>query len=147
VNLFAERLVVSGCATEPELFRRLEFWARRYGFELIANVAEGDFVFKRGSHWQAVYTFDIRKVPTQVEIRLIDEEHGICRCTMSCGSALQMTAPNDDRRLSEQMDLLEACLKEAIAGGPTESQPRGPDSELAPEPPSEEIQRFGDREL
>src|SRR5207253_10507175 len=36
---------------------------------------------------------------------------GTCLCTMSCGSWLQFSTPNDDKRLSQEMDLLEACLK------------------------------------
>ena len=145
MNLLVDRLVVSGCATETELFRRLKFWAHRYRFDLLANPAEGEFVYTRGSHWHAVYTFDIRKVPTRVEIRLIDDEHGICRCTMSCGSPLQMSSPDDHSRLSDQMDLLEACLKGALAGGPTERRTGIPDADS--EPASEQIQRLSDHEL
>jgi hypothetical protein len=104
------RLVETGCRTRAELLVRLEFWANRYGFLRTADQRDG-FEYARGSQWQALYTFDVRKVPTEVHVRAVDDEYNTCFCTMTTGSWLQISAPNDQKRVSEQMDLLEACLK------------------------------------
>jgi hypothetical protein len=117
MNMKVERIVESGCQTQGDLFERLEFWAARYGFHRSADQGAG-FIYHRGSHWQAVYTFDIRKVPTEVVVRFIPETQGVCFCSFTCGSWLQASTPDDEARLSAEMDLLEACLKGAISNRP-----------------------------
>jgi hypothetical protein len=109
------QLIESGCRSRAELRDRLQFWAARYGFERTAGTNE-DFTYTRGSQWQAFYTFDIRKVPTVVTISLLPGDEGSCLCRIKCGSWLQVASPGDEKRLSEQMDLLEACLKGALSG-------------------------------
>jgi hypothetical protein len=113
MNLFAKRVVESGCRSRLEAARRLGFWADRYGFTRDEDDGE-DFVFKRGSQWSAVYTFDIRKVPTEARVTWVASTPGLCICTMNVASWLQMPTPGDETLLSEQMDLLEACLKAAL---------------------------------
>ena len=113
MNLFAKRIVESGCRSRLEAAQRLSFWADRYGFTRDAD--DGDeFVFKRGSQWSAVYTFDIRKVPTEARITWVTSTPGLCVCTMNVASWLQVPTPGDESLLSEQLDLLEACLKAAL---------------------------------
>ena len=109
------RLIESGCRTRAELRQRLEAWARRYDFLLTAEPPDG-FEYRRGSHWHALYTFDVRKIPTEVLVRATDDTFGDCFCTITAGSWLQVTAPGDGKRVSEQMDLLEACLKGLLTG-------------------------------
>jgi hypothetical protein len=115
MRITIKRLVESGCRSREDLSARLAFWASRYGFLRIED-DENTFIFSRGSHWQALYTFDIRKVPTTVTVEMRSDKDGLCQCGMTCGSWLQISAPRDQQRLSEQMDLLEACLKGAISG-------------------------------
>jgi hypothetical protein len=71
-------------------------------------------VYCRGSHWHAIYTFDIRKVPTEVRVRFAGDQFDSCMCSMVCGSWLQVNTPGDQKRLAEQMDLLQACLEGAL---------------------------------
>ena|ERR1041385_8976809 len=118
MNLFAKRIVESGCNSRLEAAQRLGFWADRYGFTRDADDGD-DFVFKRGSQWSAVYTFDIRKVPTETRITWIASTPGLCVCTMNVASWLQTPTPSDETLLSEQMDLLEACLKAALGAQAT----------------------------
>jgi hypothetical protein len=118
---------------------RLIFWADRYGFTRSADVGDA-FVFTRGSEWHALYTFDIRKVPTTVEVVMVPGEAGSCLCTMTCASWFQVAAPRDEWRLSEQMDLLEACLKGALAAQTTADEPLAADTERL-SPPSHDIKR------
>ena len=122
MKLVARRLVESGCLPRAEVLERLDFWANRYRFARSADVNDA-FVFTRGSEWHALYTFDIRKVPTRVEVVLIPRELGLCICTMTCESWFQVTAPGDEWRLSEQVDLLEACLKGALAAQSNDDEP------------------------
>ena len=42
---------------------------------------------------------------------MVPDGTGLCVCTMACGTWLQVSTPGDEPRFSEQMDLLEACLK------------------------------------
>lgn len=114
MRITVKRLVETGCRSEEELADRLGFWAARYGFRRAPD-GIGCFVYERGSHWHAIYTFDIRKVPTEVRVTLLDDGAGICRCTISCGSWLQISTPGDEDRLSQEMDLLEACIGGALA--------------------------------
>ena len=113
MRLTAKRLVESGLLSRVEVREQLEVWAERYGFQRAPDEAD-DFVYRRGSHWHAMYTFDIRKVPTEVRVRVIHDELGTCICSMSCGSWFQYSTPGDERRLSAELDLLEACLKGAF---------------------------------
>ncbi len=114
MRLTSKKLVKTGCDSRQELLEHLEFWSGRYGFER-AEDNEEDFVYRRGSHWHALYTFDIRKVPTKVSVRVLHDGPGACVCTMSCGSWFQFSTPGDVKRLSDEMDLLEACLKGAFS--------------------------------
>jgi len=114
MHLISKRVVESGCATRGEVLERLDYWARRYGFQRTED-REDDFTYCRGSHWHAFYTFDIRKVPTEVRVRFISDGLGTCVCNLSCGSWFQFSTPGDPKRVSDEMDLLEACLKGAFS--------------------------------
>ena len=111
--LSEERTIHTGCSSREQVRERLSRWAERYGF-VGADSDDDGLAFKRGSHWQALYTFDIRKVPTVVRITLGASEGAQVSCRLSCGSWLQFAAPGDQKRLAEQFDLLEACLKGAL---------------------------------
>jgi hypothetical protein len=122
MRLTEKRTVDSGCASPEQIKDRLNRWAARYGFTSDSpeegdfdDSGQGDLLFRRGSHWQAFYTFDIRKVPTIVRIVFHPSQTGQVTCSMECGSWLQFSSPADAKRLSEQMDLLEACLKGALS--------------------------------
>ncbi len=114
MHVTTKRLVESGTHSKAEILARLDLWADRYGFARSADDAE-DFIYVRGSHWHALYTFDIRKVPTQVRIRMLNDDLGTCVCTMTCGSWLQISTYGDEKRLSDELDLLAACLQGAFS--------------------------------
>jgi hypothetical protein len=113
MRLKEERTIHTGCSSRNEVEDRLLGWAERYGFAM-ENSVVGDFVFRRGSHWRALYTFDLRKIPTVVAIDFDSANGEEVTCRMQCGSWLQFSTPGDPKRLAEQMDLLEACLKGAL---------------------------------
>jgi hypothetical protein len=107
-----KRLIESGCRSRSELVERLTFWAARYRFKRTAYVGD-HLTYARGSYWRALFQ-DLRRLPITVNITVLDDELGQCSCTASCTFWLGLFIPDDEERLSEQMDLLEACLKGAI---------------------------------
>jgi hypothetical protein len=114
MRLKEERTIHSGCASRDQVKDRLDRWAARYGFTSDHSGID-DLTFQRGSHWKALYTFDIRKIPTVVRIEFSLSEVGQVTCRIQCGSWLQFSTLGDQKRLSEQLDLLEACLKGVLS--------------------------------
>jgi hypothetical protein len=122
MRLKETRTIDSGCASPEQIKERLNRWAARYKFTNDSpeagdfdDAGKGDLLYRRGSHWQAFYTFDIRKVPTVVRVVFHPSHPGQVTCSMECGSWLQFSTAADTTRVSEQMDLLEACLKGALS--------------------------------
>src|SRR3954447_7536566 len=109
LNISFKRLVGTGGCSRTELLGRLDVWARRYAFEHVA-ADEGELQYRRGNAWQSLASFDIRTLPTIVRIQLLQDEAGTCVCTMSCKSWLHLTTPGDAKRVSDELDLLAACL-------------------------------------
>lgn len=56
-------------ASKEELCRRTKTWAAKSEF-ILESESDNESVFTRGSHWHAIYTFDVRKMPTRVSIRI-----------------------------------------------------------------------------
>lgn len=91
---------------------RLKRWAKAAGF-VCSQESVSRWTFRRGSHWQALYTFDIHKIPTRVRVVIAGTQPPVARCEWTIGSPLTTATPGDPARLAEQADLLVAYLKNA----------------------------------
>jgi hypothetical protein len=101
----------------PERFRaRLLAWAEANGFTA-AEELPNRWVLRRGSHWHALYTFNIRKVPTAVVVRHLPLT-GEVACSLVCGSPFQAIAPWERATLQKDFDSLLACLAEIDLSAP-----------------------------
>lgn len=89
---------------EAILGEQLLLWAEVNGFRG-GEVAPKNWEFRRGSHWHAVYTFDIRKIPTRVAVMALPLS-GQVVCTLRCGSWLTVQTPGDRARLESLLDSL-----------------------------------------
>jgi hypothetical protein len=103
VNICFERTVdTEGSLTDVR--DRLERWADVTGFRV--SDGEGSWLLRRGSFWAAGYTFDIRKVSTQVVVAVVGHEPLTLRCTLRCRSFLGIGTPGDSEKLEDDFDLL-----------------------------------------
>jgi hypothetical protein len=100
-------------ATPADVAGRLKRWAQTARF-ICTSESPNRWSFHRGSHWKALYTFDIRKIPTDVQIVLTSESPLVAQCEWSMGSLLTFSTPGDAERISEQFDVLVAYLKGAL---------------------------------
>lgn len=100
-------------ASPAQVAGRLQTWAQASGF-ICTNKAPRRWVFARGSTAQALWTFDIRKVPTEAEVEIVSDAPAMVRFSMHVKSGLQVQTGGDAKRVSEQMDLLAAHLQGAL---------------------------------
>ena len=99
-----------------ELRRRLLGWAGEGGFTCEED-SPGLWVFRRGSHWHALYTFNIRKIPAEVSVLHLPLSREAA-CSMWCGSWLTMQTAGDQGRVEAEFAQLVACLlAEGAEGG------------------------------
>ena len=100
-------------ATGSDISGRLSRWADKCGFDCIRDTSQG-WAYQRGSKVAAVYTFDIRKIPTDVEVSVVSEEPFKINCKWRVHSGLTISTHGDTERIAEQFDLLIAYLKGAL---------------------------------
>ncbi len=100
-------------ATPIEIAARLKSWAKAANFACTVD-SQKQWSFRRGSHWNAIYTFDIRKIPTNVEISITSENPLIVLCEWHVHSPLHVATPGHPKRVTEQLNLLIAYLKGAL---------------------------------
>jgi len=93
--------------------QRLGAWATKHGF-VCTKASPGCWEFTRGTHLQAAFTFDVRKIPTTVNVKAPSDESGDLVCSFVVGSLLSLQTAGDQKRISEQFDILEAHLKGAL---------------------------------
>lgn len=93
--------------------RRLDKWSLKYGFVCTSNVT-GSWEFRRGSHFVAAFTFDVRKIPTVVSVTLKGGQPTSVQCSLHVRSWLRIATPGDYKRVEEQADLLVSYLKGVI---------------------------------
>jgi hypothetical protein len=96
-----------------ETATRLKHWAQAANFVCIMDSPK-QWSFRRGSHWNAIYTFDIRKIPTDVEISVVSENPTFVNCEWRVHSPLHISTSGHAKRISEQFDVLVAHLKGAL---------------------------------
>jgi len=101
-------------ASQQDVSQRANAWAAKSDFILEAQ-SENKMSFARGSHWHALYTFDVRKLPTKVSITLSGQSPVSADCTFEVGSPFSIKTPGDTKRVSEQFDLLVAHLKGSLS--------------------------------
>lgn len=99
--------------TPIEIAARLKRWAQAANFVCTIDSPK-QWSFRRGSHWNAIYTFDICKIPTDVEVSITSESPVIVHCKWRVHSPLHISTPGHSKRISEQFDVLIASLKGAL---------------------------------
>ena len=104
-------LEIEGAA--KDIADRLSRWADASGFVCIRDTEKG-WSYERGSTLAATYTFDIRKIPTEVQVSIVSEDPLKMNCKWRVHSPLQISTPGDGERIAEQFDLLIAYLKGAL---------------------------------
>lgn len=100
-------------ATAKDVSDRLNRWATASAFICIRETAQG-WSYERGSSLAALYTFDIRKIPTDVQVDILSENPLTVHCKWHVEAALTISTPGDAKRIAEQFDLLIAYLKGAL---------------------------------
>ena len=101
-------------ASQQDVSQRANAWATKSGF-ILETQSENIMSFARGSHWHALYTFDVRKLPTKVSLIFSGQSPVSADCTFEVGSPLSIKPPGDPKRVSEQFDLLVAYLKGSLS--------------------------------
>ncbi len=93
------------------LLSRLEKWSEKYNFKLLGNnTGEKKLIYKRGNHFRASCSFDVRYVPTTVSVQLLDNENKII-IKFHVKSYFYKAFPSDPDRVNEQLELLIAYLR------------------------------------
>jgi hypothetical protein len=100
---------INAAVSPPVLGERLRSWSEGAGFTLQSKTPSR-WVYRRGSHWHAAYTFDIRKIPTEVVVQLLDGQGNRVQCSVDCGSWLQMETGWDRAKVQAVLDVLVAHL-------------------------------------
>jgi len=131
MNIYLERTFATQ-EGRRDIARRLDRWAEKYDWVCTRSGA-GHWQFTRGSALQAIYTFDIRKVPTVatvtlttgspqqedsiqagLQLRVESDSSAELHCSMHVRSFLQIETPGDHKRVQEQLDVLIGHLKGAF---------------------------------
>lgn len=96
-----------------EIGDRLKKWAASAGFVCNTDTPQR-WSFERGSQFAALYTFDIRKLPTTVNVALLSGSPPNLHCTFRVRSPFTISTSGDPKRVSEQLDILVAHIKGAL---------------------------------
>ena len=112
MNIKIERQFQIDIAAD-ELSKRLRKWAENAGFFCTSERPQF-WCYRRGNSFSALYTFDIRKIPTEVSISVVSENPLQVHCSFHVKTLCQIALPGDPKRVTEQMDLLVSHLKGAL---------------------------------
>jgi hypothetical protein len=88
----------------PEMAARVWRWTTRKGFASVEREPER-WVFQRGSHWHALYTFNYRKVPTTLTVEPLSSDRVVV-FTLCCGSWLSLMTRSDRVALEAESESL-----------------------------------------
>lgn len=106
IHLTRSRYVYS----KPEtILAWLDEWQRSQGFQSAAEETDS-LTMKRGSHWSAAFTFDIRKIPSTLSVSVEGEYPCLLTIELRCKSPLAMQTPGDKGKLEKDLNLLEDFL-------------------------------------
>ena len=102
-------------AQEPhdEIFKKARAWAEVENFKLISE-GPTKLVYQRGGGLIALFTFDIRKLATTVEIELIGQNPTRTIVKYDVRSVFAAETKGDRKRVEEQLSLIVAKLKGAV---------------------------------
>jgi hypothetical protein len=109
MNIHLERSFEITDSTET-VSRRLRRWSQKYGLTCTSD-SLGNWEYRRGTHLQASYTFDVRKVPTTVTITMVGEQPAKVHCSILVKSWLSIATRGETSRVEEQIELLEAYVR------------------------------------
>ena len=90
--------------SEEMLERRVQSLFQSCGFAMV-NRSDRKWTFLRGSLWNALYTFDIRKLPTTVVLEMISATQ--LSIWLRVYSVLTVSTIGDSKRLSQELNELE----------------------------------------
>lgn len=99
--------------SQNEIGARLDKWANSSGF-VCTTITPQRWVFERGSKLAALYSFDIKKIPTNVYVSLLASTPASLHCSFKVKSSLAMQTSGDSKRVSEQLDVLVSYIKGAL---------------------------------
>jgi len=98
---------------ERDKVGRIPSYFATQGYKLEKRSPE-TFLFKRGSGWAAVYTFDVRKLPTTVTVTLTDRGDDRVLILVNynvSGKGLQIFTSGDREKIEAEMESLEVFMK------------------------------------
>jgi hypothetical protein len=107
MHIQLSRVIALPITTEV-LHELLTGWSVCAGFAEVSALPDR-WVFRRGSAWLAPWTFDIRKVPTEVTAVHLPIS-GQVAISLVCSSMWQIATPWDRARLENDFDQLWAFL-------------------------------------
>ncbi len=105
--------VINIDATKDTILLRIKNWASEQGFKTLSDNGER-LVFKRGSVLTALFTFDIKKIPTTIEVNITGNGPFTVNSRFEVASFLQVTTDGDQRRLEDQVQIFTGKIKGAI---------------------------------
>jgi len=97
-------------ASIEKISHRLKQWSHKYGLTCTCDTP-GNWEYHRGTHLQASFTFDVRKVPTTVTVTMTEGPPANVNCSIHVKSWLNFETPGDKKRVEEQIELLMAYIK------------------------------------
>jgi hypothetical protein len=106
---------------------RIIDWGKTVMFKFDSESADS-LVLKRGSHLKAGYSFDVRQIPTSLELKFHGEFPSKLIIKLHCKTYLSMETPGDKKRIAKDLDLLEDALwkfNEEVAYKPHEQAGQG----------------------
>jgi hypothetical protein len=98
--------------TPTEIGARVKGWANSGGFVCTTDTPQL-WSFERGSRLVALYTFDIKKIPTKVNVVLMPGQPQFLRCTFSVSAPFSLSTSGDKKWVSAQLDALVDHIKSA----------------------------------
>lgn len=106
LNFERELVVESSC---DEIRDRLLQWAGMNGYTCIRDL-RGQWQFTRGSGLGPVLSTDIKRVPTEVNVRFDSTQKLVCASVVA-SSPLARGGEAEARQLGSEVDVLVACLR------------------------------------
>lgn len=106
LDIIAQRAIYVDISEEM-LDQRVQLLTQYCEFK-ITNRSKGKWTLQRGSLWNALFTFTLRKLPTTVVLEMISATQ--LSIWLRCSSALTVSTPGDAKRISRELDELERYL-------------------------------------
>ena len=95
------------------LSRNLEIWSKKENF-ICTREGLGNWEYRRGTYLSSSLSFDVRKLPTIVTIKVTGESPVKVDCSMSVKSWLHFETPSDKKKMENQMNSLVTQLQQRL---------------------------------